>query len=97
MMLNSVNIDGEIYSLKSFEDKNGKPYYIMRLKIINTNKNRITDVSLIDCFLYNENYKKCIKEFEKNDKVRITGKLQKVNTKNHTIKVFKIKKLKEIN
>lgn len=96
-MLNSINIDGEIYSIKTFEDINGNPYCILRLKIINTNKKRVTDVSLIDCFLYNENFKKCIKEFSKNDIVRVNGKLQKINTKNHTIKVFKINKLKEIN
>ena len=96
MMLNSVNIDGEIYSIRKYDDKNNKPYCILRLKIINTHKKKITDVSLIDCYLYNDNYKKCIKEFEKNDIVRVNGKLQKVNTKNHTIKVFKIKKLKEL-
>ena len=95
-LLNSINVDGKIHSIKVFKDTNNESYCIMRLKIINSHKGKITDVNLIDCFAYKDCYKKIIKELDKDDLVRISGKLQKRNTKDFTIKVSKIKKLEEI-
>ena len=48
-MLNSINLDGKVYSIKEFKDKNDESYCIMRMKITNSYKGKITDVNLIDC------------------------------------------------
>lgn len=94
--LNSINLDGKIYSVKTFNDKNDEPFCILRLKITNSHKGKITDVSLIDCFGYKNIYKSIVKEYLKNDLVRVSGKIQKRNTKDFTIKISKIKKIEEI-
>lgn len=93
---NNINIIGKIYSIQENIDKNQEKYCILRLKIINTHKGKVTDTSLIDCFAYKNNYRKIMDEMNKNNLIRISGKLQKRNTKNHTIKITKIKKLEEI-
>ena len=95
-MLNSINLDGKVYSIKEFKDKNDESYCIMRMKITNSYKGKITDVNLIDCCAYKKTYKYILDNLSKNDCVRVNGKIQKVNTKEFTIKVFKINKIEVV-
>lgn len=88
--LNSIVIEGKIYSIKEFKDVNNENYCILRLKVTNTHKGRITDVNLLDCYAYKKCYETIINEYAKNDIIRVTGKIQKRNTKDWTLKVFKI-------
>lgn len=91
--LNSINIDCKIYSKKFFLDKSGRSYCIVRVKVINTHKGKVTDVNLLDCFAYNDCCEMLKKELNRDDFIRVTGKLQKRNTKDWTVKVNKIKKI----
>lgn len=93
--LNSVNIDAKVYSKKYLLDNKNNDYCILRVKVINTHKGKITDVNLLDCYGYNKNYEYIKNECKKNVLVRINGKLQKRNTKDWTLKINNIKILEE--
>ena len=93
--LNSVNIDALVYSKKYLIDDKGGDFCILRVKVINTHKGKITDVNLLDCFGYNRNFEFIKNELKKDMLVRINGKLQKRNTKDWTLKVNSIKILEE--